>query len=61
MAEGPINLNRARKARARAAAKVQADSNAVKFGRSKVERNIDADKAARDAQHLDGHHRDRPE
>ena len=38
MAGKPINLNKARKARARAAAKARADENAVKFGRTKAER-----------------------
>ncbi len=51
------NLNRFRKDKARADAKVQADENAVKFGRSKAEKTvakIKSDKAARD---LDGHKR----
>ena len=38
----PINLNQARKARARAAAKKKADENAVRFGRTKAERILDA-------------------
>ena len=41
----PINLNKARKARDRAADKAQADANAVKFGRSKAERLLDAARA----------------
>ena len=32
----PVNLNKARKSRARLEAKKQADANAVKFGRSKA-------------------------
>ena len=36
----PINLNKARKARARADDKARADGNAVKFGRSKAERQL---------------------
>jgi len=36
----PINLNKARKARARADDKARADANAVKFGRSKAERQL---------------------
>ena len=43
----PINLNQARKARNRAAAKAKADENAVRFGRTKAERLLDA---ARDKQ-----------
>jgi len=36
----PINLNKARKARARADDKARADANAVKFGRSKAARQL---------------------
>ena len=53
-----VNLNRARKAKTRKAAKVQADENAVRFGRSKAQKARDkaiADKAHRD---LDGHERE---
>ncbi len=52
-----INLNRAKKAAVKAAAKVQADANAAKFGQSKAEKAAQetrADKAQRD---LDGHKR----
>lgn len=52
-----INLNRAKKAAAKTAAKVQADANAVKFGQSKSEKAAQksrSDKAQRD---LDGHKR----
>ncbi len=38
----PINLNQARKAKTRAAAKTKADENAVRFGRTKAERQLDA-------------------
>ena len=44
------NLNKARKARDRAAEKAQADANALKHGRSKAERLLEAareDKARR--------------
>ena len=44
----PINLNQARKARARTAARVQADINRVKFGRTKAEKAA----AERDAQRV---------
>lgn len=50
-----INLNRAKKAAAKAAAKVQAAANAAKFGQSKSAKAAlqkQADRAARD---LDGH------
>jgi len=51
----PVNLNRFRKQKARAADKVRAERNAVQFGRPKPEK--DADKAQTDkARHdLDGH------
>jgi len=38
MEEKPINLNKARKARARAAAKARADQNAALHGLTKAER-----------------------
>ncbi len=55
----PINLNQARKARAKAQAKTTAAENRVRFGRPKAETSLaDArrDKAARD---LDGFKRDK--
>ena len=49
-----VNLNRARKARAKAEATKQAEANRAQFGRSKAERDAQAaDKARRDAL-LDG-------
>ncbi|GAB5438517.1 DUF4169 family protein [Falsiruegeria mediterranea] len=54
MAE-PVNLNRFRKEKARAEKKARADQNAVKFGRTKAEKDLAqarADKAKRD---VDGH------
>ncbi|SFU17222.1 DUF4169 family protein [Sedimentitalea nanhaiensis] len=54
MAE-PVNLNRFRKAKERAESKARADTNSVKFGRGKAERDLDRarkDKARRD---LDAH------
>ncbi len=49
-----INLRAARKAKDRAKARAQGDENAVKFGRTKAEKDLEkarADKARRD---LDG-------
>ena len=46
----PINLNKARKARAHAAGKAQAAENRVRFGRSKPEKtvaNLEAERARR--------------
>ena len=44
-ANTPINLNKVRKARDRATDKAEADANAVKHGRSKAERMLDAARA----------------
>jgi hypothetical protein len=49
MAE-PINLNKARKAKARAAGKAEAAENRVRFGRTKAEKTVsklEADRARR--------------
>ena len=48
---GPVNLNKARKARARATAQAKAVENRVKFGRTKGEKaaaELDAARAARE-------------
>jgi len=50
----PINLNQFRKAKARADKKARADENAVKFGRTKAQKQLErtvSEKAKRD---LDG-------
>ncbi len=41
----PINLNQARKVKSRAEAKAKADENAVRFGRTKAEKVLDATRA----------------
>ena len=53
MAE-PINLNRARKARARTDAKAQAAENRVRFGRTGAEKATARAEAERGARALDG-------
>ncbi|MCW9044556.1 MAG: DUF4169 family protein [Pseudopelagicola sp.] len=56
----PVNLNRFRKQKARAAKKARADENVVKFSRSKatkIQEQSSRDKARRD---LDNHKRDEP-
>lgn len=53
-----INLNRARKARDKAASKRQAETNRLTFGRSKLERETTQKQADRDKAHLDGHRLD---
>ncbi len=54
----PVNLNQARKARARANAKKKADENAVRFGRTKAERALDHAKVAQATTKLDQHKRE---
>ena len=54
---GVVNLNRARKERARAEKRQTADANAAKFGRTKAERKAEAARAAREAALLEGHKR----
>jgi hypothetical protein len=53
-----INLNKARKARAKDKARVSADENAVRFGMNRARR--EAEEATRDkaARTLDAHRRD---
>ncbi|MEL6640251.1 MAG: DUF4169 family protein [Pseudomonadota bacterium] len=48
----PINLTKIRKARIREDRKVQADENAIKFGRSKAERLLDATREKKAADRL---------
>ena len=54
MAE-PVNLNRYRKARARAERKAQADENAAKFGRSKAEKELEKTRAEKAETTLEQH------
>ena len=51
----PVNLNKARKARAQAEAKARAEENAARFGRSKTERASEAAQRHRARAHLDRH------
>ena len=48
------NLNKARKARDRAAEKAQADANALKHGRSKAERLLEAAREEKARRTLEG-------
>ncbi|MEQ3671338.1 DUF4169 family protein [Pseudophaeobacter sp.] len=54
----PVNLNRYRKTQARAEDKARADQNAVKFGRSKLEKSLQEARAAKAKRDLDGHKSD---
>ncbi|OIQ43953.1 MAG: DUF4169 domain-containing protein [Roseobacter sp. MedPE-SW] len=51
----PVNLNRFRKTQARAKDKARADENAVKFGRSKLEKELEMTRTAKAKRDLDGH------
>ncbi len=53
MTDSPVNLNKVRKARDRAAEKGRADVNAVKHGRSKAERLLDTAKSEATFRRLD--------
>ena len=50
----PINLNKVRKARARAEKKARADANAVTFGLTKAEKDRAKRENSRSARELDG-------
>ncbi|PVX28084.1 DUF4169 family protein [Sphingomonas pokkalii] len=56
-----INLNKARKARAKAIARTEADANRTRHGRTKAEKARDAAEAERKARALDQAKRERPE
>ncbi|MEP2530452.1 DUF4169 family protein [Shimia sp.] len=51
----PVNLNRFRKQKTRAAKKARADQNAVKFGRTKAEKDSTSHAADKAADHVDKH------
>jgi hypothetical protein len=53
-----VNLRQAKKQAARKAARSQADANAAKFGRTKVERELEKTRAEKAARDLDGHKRE---
>ena len=57
MSDKPVNLNRVRKDKARAAKKARAEENSLKFGRSKAEISLDQARTSRAAQILDAHRR----
>ena len=52
-----LNLRAARKAKNRDAARKQGDANAVKFGRTKADKDLAAAQAEKAAHDLDGHQR----
>lgn len=54
-----VNLNKARKARAKTEARAQADANAVRFGRTMAQRKADEANREKAAHALDAHRRNR--
>ena len=53
MTDSVVNLNKARKARDRAEEKAQADANALKHGRTKAQRLLEATQAEKARRALD--------
>ncbi|NIZ10352.1 DUF4169 family protein [Pseudooceanicola sp. HF7] len=53
-----VNLNQARKAKARSDKRSEADANAVKFGRTKAEKSLEKARLDKAARLLDGHKQD---
>ena len=53
-----VNLKAARKAREREAARLLADANSVKFGRTKAEKDLEKARAEKARRDLDGHARE---
>jgi hypothetical protein len=53
-----VNLRQAKKQAARKAARVEADANAAKHGRTKGERDLEKTRAEKAAKALDGHKRE---
>ncbi len=53
-----VNLNKAKKARDRAERRAKADENAVKFGRSRAEKETERARAEKARALLDAHKRD---
>jgi hypothetical protein len=53
-----VNLNQFRKQKARAAKRVKADENSVKFGRTKAQKELEAVQKAKAKTLLDGHKTD---
>ncbi len=56
----PVNLNKFRKEKARTEKRVRADENAVKFGRTKAEKETVRKQSEQAAAELDGKKRDAP-
>ena len=61
MKSSPVNLNKARKEKARDRAKSQADANSAKFGRSKAQRDLQAQRAEKLRAAIEAHRVDKPD
>ena len=57
----PINLNKARKAKAKTEAEQRAKENRAKYGRTKSEKKLEAAKAEKLVSLTEAHKRDRPD
>ena len=55
MSDRPVNLNRVRKQKARAADKARADENSARFGRSKAQKILEETRADKARRTLDLH------
>ncbi|WP_372605663.1 DUF4169 family protein [Actibacterium sp.] len=53
-----VNLNQVRKKTARAEKRGKADANAVKFGRTKAQKDLERSQNAKQTTQLDAHKRD---
>ena len=53
-----VNLNKVRKDKARRDRRAKADENAVKFGRTKAQKQSAAKETSKHARDLDGHKRE---
>lgn len=54
----PVNLNKFRKDRARTAKKARADENSVRFGQTKVQKDVQKMRVDQADRTLDGHKRE---
>jgi len=58
MSDRPVNLNRVRKQKARAATKAGADENSARFGRTKAQKSLEETEAEKARRILDQHRRE---
>lgn len=58
MSDRPVSLNQFRKEKARAKARKQADRNAVAYGRTKAEKDLDRARETKRLKGLDQHQKD---